>query len=278
MEVEPAKTRKMQGDLGAQFRRRREANGYSVEDVSSFLRIRPDFIIAIEDSEFDRLPGRVYAIGFIRNYAQILNMDADKAIAMFKTQYDTKVKTPELVFPAVANDTQKPSGWMVSAGLISVVFIVAVWSVTYYAGTRDLNDIPPLPPELSERTEAQASPLSRISQSDVQSEAYVAEENTAEEDVVTPQEAATPLKLVITATEKSWIEIRNADDRVVLSKIMQPGEAYSVPEAAKDFRLTTGNAGGLEFTYGTEKFPSLGNSGEIRRNLPLEAGKLKEIL
>lgn len=78
------------------FKETREDMGLSVSDVTDTLRIGREYIEAIENSEFDKLPDRVYAIGFIRNYARFLGIDEVEAIAEYKDKTDI-VESPRIV-------------------------------------------------------------------------------------------------------------------------------------------------------------------------------------
>jgi cytoskeleton protein RodZ len=83
--------------------------------------------------------------------------------------------------------------------------------------------------------------------------------------------AATPpaSRIVIRATAVSWIEVRGADDAIIYSHVLQPGESYSVPDEP-GLTLGTGNAGGLAITVDGKPAARLGAAGAIRRGIPLE--------
>lgn len=81
-------------------------------------------------------------------------------------------------------------------------------------------------------------------------------------------------RVVLTATERSWVEIRDPLGNRILSRIMAPGEAYQVPDQA-GLRLTVGNAGGLEIRVNGQPIPALGGPGVVRRNVPLEPDRLQ---
>ena len=58
--------------VGKILREQREAKGLTFEDVESSTSIRRSYIEAIENGKYDKLPGLVYARGFVRNYADFL--------------------------------------------------------------------------------------------------------------------------------------------------------------------------------------------------------------
>lgn len=64
-------------DIGSQLKDARLRRRLSLDDVSSQLHIRRDYLQAIETGEWERLPGHVYGLGFLRSYARLLDLDGD---------------------------------------------------------------------------------------------------------------------------------------------------------------------------------------------------------
>ena len=60
--------------LGVRLRTRREELGYSIQDVAELTKIQTAFITAIEEEHFDKLPGKVYVVGFLKTYARALDL------------------------------------------------------------------------------------------------------------------------------------------------------------------------------------------------------------
>ena len=69
------------GEFGNTFRKEREKQGISLDDVSSATKISSRMLRAIEEENFDQLPGGVFNKGFIRAYAKHLGMNDDDAVA-----------------------------------------------------------------------------------------------------------------------------------------------------------------------------------------------------
>jgi cytoskeletal protein RodZ len=69
--------------VGEFFRQVRETKGLTVEEVASKTRIRSDFVKALEDGNFAKLPDQVFARGFVRSYARSLGLDEEDAISRF---------------------------------------------------------------------------------------------------------------------------------------------------------------------------------------------------
>src|SRR5437588_9829304 len=84
---------------GDDLRRQREALGLDLADVAAAVRINPAYLAALEAGRPDELPGAVYAIGFIRAYADHLGLDNREMLRLFKQQSTLFAAKPDLAFP-----------------------------------------------------------------------------------------------------------------------------------------------------------------------------------
>ena len=69
--------------VGEFFRQVRETKGLTIDEVAAKTRIRSDFVKALEDGNFAKLPDQVFARGFVRSYARSLGLDEEDAIHRF---------------------------------------------------------------------------------------------------------------------------------------------------------------------------------------------------
>src|SRR5579862_4767390 len=67
--------------IGETLRREREKQNLDLDQVSRELKISTRFLEAIEQENFDRLPGGVFAKSFVRQYARMLNLDEEEVAA-----------------------------------------------------------------------------------------------------------------------------------------------------------------------------------------------------
>lgn len=83
-------------------------------------------------------------------------------------------------------------------------------------------------------------------------------------------DAAPPAnRIMLRATKDSWVEIFDADKKVVLQRILRAGETYAVPDQP-GLVMNTGNAGGLVIELDGREQPSLGSIGVVKRDIRLE--------
>lgn len=62
-------------ELGRILREKRESLGLTVEDIEDKTKIRRRYVEALENGDWTVLPGRVYARGFVRSYAEVIGLD-----------------------------------------------------------------------------------------------------------------------------------------------------------------------------------------------------------
>jgi cytoskeletal protein RodZ len=72
-------------DFGHYFRELREKSGYTVMRASQATRISLPFIAALEEGDIDKLPGKIFARGFIRNLCRIYQANEDDVLTNFET-------------------------------------------------------------------------------------------------------------------------------------------------------------------------------------------------
>lgn len=66
----------------------RNKKGLSLEDVSKAIKIKTSFLSAIEKGEYQKLPSRAYAWGFVRNYVEYLGLAEKETMALFRREFD----------------------------------------------------------------------------------------------------------------------------------------------------------------------------------------------
>ena len=76
--------------FGENLRRERELRGISLEEIAATTKIKVGFLEAIENDDLARLPGGIFARGFMRTYAAYLGLDADQFIAEYQAAAQPK--------------------------------------------------------------------------------------------------------------------------------------------------------------------------------------------
>lgn len=109
---------------GADLRIARERRGEDMRAIAMSLRIRREQLEALEESRYDDLPGRAYAVGFVRSYAEYLGLDSAHIVDRYKAELDSRFATPSagsIQFPEAREQMRLPRGtFLIIAVIIGV--------------------------------------------------------------------------------------------------------------------------------------------------------------
>jgi cytoskeleton protein RodZ len=116
----------MDSGVGTVLREARNRRKVELSEVEAATRIRFRFLRAIEDEEWDVLPGGVYTRGFIRTYASFLGLDGDRLVEDYRQSVEPWHRAADAP-QSQPGGAGAPSGsrGVVLAGL-AVVAVVAV--------------------------------------------------------------------------------------------------------------------------------------------------------
>ena len=115
---------------GGVLRRAREELGWDLRDVAAALRIKAEYLSALERNTVEGLPGPTYATGFLRAYAEYLGLDGHEIVRRFRAEETGLHTKPELAFPVPLTDRGIPGGGIF---LIAVLVFVLGYAGYYYA-------------------------------------------------------------------------------------------------------------------------------------------------
>lgn len=254
--------------VGEILRRTRVHYGQSLEDIGQILRIRASQLEALETGHVEELPGRVYAIGFVRAYAEYLGLDGDKMVYLFKQQSVGKQARPDLQFPVAAADTKIPTLSMVAVGL-ALCLVVGIGGYALFGGSDADEAVPDVPQAMQETSLSEAPSIIASSEPPPQPPPMFNEEAGAP--------AAEPVqRVVITVEDNSWVEIRDAAGKILISQVLKPGDQFLVPNET-GMTMSTGNAGGLSLQLDGKPLPKIGGDAQVKRNISLNPSDLLKL-
>jgi cytoskeleton protein RodZ len=276
--------------VGEILRRARLKKGLSIEQVEVAVRISASHLIAIEEGRLEVLPGRVYAIGFVKTYAEYVGLNGDKVLGLLKRQAGEKIspKHIERRDSSTLEDHSLPS--------VKVFFIVTLCFVMLILGRNyfrfdysNVNEsIPSVPQDLKDQMTTLSMQKGKVALPeqpddyfDFQNDSVLddmletAVDDTGSEPVL---EGAPANQIVLKAIDNVWLEIRDKDHKTIFSRVLSIGEEYWIPADQTGLTMTAGNAGGLQIIIGGQVLPPVGKSGQVVRNVALDLEKFKENL
>ncbi len=330
--------------IGTHLRLAREERGQSLAEVAAVLRIRRTYLQNLEDGELAEIPGRIYALGFLRTYADFLEFDGEAIVDEVKRANEELPENPQLHVREPLPESQRPPLMLVGASVLLAALVYAGWTYWQAHDGDQLNvaqsivgpapetleptaavapteerpapvvpDLPALPaiptppPESVDDLSAETAETTPPDIDPAAAEATVdaiieraeptpepaAAPDTAEPSLPAPEtllalietesggtspqpygDASGSSRIVLVATAPTWVRVRSGDEDFEWTRTMEQGDAFFVPNR-DDLALWTGNAGGLKIILDGEAQPALGQSGEVRRDIPLAVDSLR---
>ncbi|MGH9521324.1 MAG: helix-turn-helix domain-containing protein [Terriglobales bacterium] len=254
------------GTFGEKLQREREMRGITLDEIAEATKIGTRSLRALEEQDFDKLPGGIFNKGFVRAYSKYLGIDEDQAVADYveavnDAQVAGKLSRPDVEPPPAALDdsTSEPVRIPWTA-LICVALLIAVGFAarSYYAkfGWHKLFR-KPAPAQAAQITPAPRPAPPPVSVPSTPTPA--AAQSTAAANSTPPEDGFT---VKIHAKEIAWVEVE-ADGKLVVSENLA-ANADRVVQAARQVVIRTGNAGGIEVSENNKTLPPLGPRNEVR--------------
>jgi cytoskeleton protein RodZ len=74
-------------EIGNSLREARLRQGLDFPEIEQATKIRPKYLRALEDEQFDILPGQTYVKGFLRTYSEYLGLDGQLYVDEYNSRY-----------------------------------------------------------------------------------------------------------------------------------------------------------------------------------------------
>ena len=262
----------MTGDI---LRRERERQKLTIQDIEQGTSIRAVYIEALEKGDYDKLPGEVYAKGFVKNYANFLNLDAEKLSKEFTSEIapavvevaegevafeDNKIEeTPASNFPKSGKtkitELKEPNMKIKHSGnnssnmfVIAAVVIIALFAggAWYYLKNNSDTVANVNPPQSAEVEQQQPA------------------ENPVTNPVENPVSAAglqDGVNIQATFSGNCWTRVY-VDGAFAYEGIPNAGQVFDW-HGVQFVTIRAGNAGAIDITMNGQPIGKLGNEGEV---------------
>jgi cytoskeleton protein RodZ len=239
--------------VGRELAAAREARGLAVADVAQQLKFSPRQLEALEQEQFDALPGATFTRGMVRSYARLLKLDPEplvERIAGLCEVPDSSRLAERYHQPVPFSDSARRSTFVylaVSLGVLVLVgAVVYQWHQERTAAARKATVVAKVKPAPREAKPAAvvapAMPVQPVAQ-----EKPVAEQKPVVAAAPAPRPAGGP-RLVVRTEGEAWIEIRDSADRMLVSSLNPPG-SERVVRGRPPYSLVIGNASQVSVIY-----------------------------
>lgn len=283
--------------VGQDLRKARQLKGEELAQIARVLKIRKDYLDALEESNFDAIPGRAYTIGFVRSYAEYLGLDGKACVVRLKTEIAGRGEAKDGPVPISApRDRKWPQGTIIFAVILIIAVIYGIYYLIVAVNRMASQPVPPVPPQLAAQAglmpaappPATAAPANNVSPANAAGD--VTETPTAPATEPTPSAipaAAVPATLpdghVYGVQNKSRVTLRahkparvtvvGPDSRLYLDRLLQPGDSYLVPDAV-GLTLSASDGGAVEMIIDGSSVGYAGNDGAASSAVSLNPQEL----
>jgi cytoskeleton protein RodZ len=115
------------GTFGESLKRERELRGVTLEEISAATRIATRFLKAIEDEDWNHLPGGVFNRGFVRAVARYLGLDEENTVAEYTLAVGDRPSVPVWTgSPPVVTPEQPWLAWII-ATVVVIALLAGGW-------------------------------------------------------------------------------------------------------------------------------------------------------
>jgi|GEM_PF-3527181 len=274
--------------LGQYLREARLKLALGLDDVSRDTRIPERYLGALEDDNYDDLPGAAYAGGFLRGYARQLGLDENEILARYRTEIRLEKPSYNFSLQEPPAESRLPSRGMVIGGLVVAIMAYGTW-FSIHSKPVDVAVSPVAPEQVvtqtsqsvdhreelesfapgaqGEEEDPQSYAEDQLGSSSEAADEIEISEAEDKEDAPAPAPVETVDAMVVEAIEDSWIHVTQGED-ILYSGIMKAGNSFTA-QGKEGAELTTGNAGGVLLRLGDWNSGPLGPTGRVRRGVSL---------
>ncbi|HEY5974267.1 MAG TPA: RodZ domain-containing protein [Geobacteraceae bacterium] len=245
------------------MREARESRGVSLDEAATVTRIGKNYLLALEEGEFDKLPNPAYVKGFLRVYAGFLGLSGDLVVARYERQRlgtePREAEQPAELRPASqpATTVSRFGRYGIPAGLLGLVLLIAM-----LAGEKSDHKTaepvsPVVPPAISTVSPRQASFTS--ASRPVVAPPPVAEPSPAEPAAMTGEPAKPGIVLRLKVNQDSWLQM-TIDGNLSQQYDLKAGDLIEW-KGERSFALELGNGGGVEAELNGSPLKPFGEQG-----------------
>lgn len=115
------------GQIGETLRERRMALKIDVHEVEEATKIRAKYLRALENEEYNLLPGSAYAKSFLRTYADYLELDSRALVDEYRS-LDHHIEEEPMVYSPTQPKRPGAGRWIVG-GLVVIIVVLVLLSL-----------------------------------------------------------------------------------------------------------------------------------------------------
>ena len=261
--------------FGERIRAERETRGITLEQISEKTHISVRQLRAIEEENFSLLPGGVFNISFVRQYARHASLDEEAIVADFKSIatpaesqfFQTPDDAARSASATLAERIAEHAGRYQVTGPIVLTALLGLIAAGVLLTNWDWNKAYTFfsPAPAGQAAAPRAGRAEGVPEIGLERSRPGGESPAASEEGSKPAAPVKPVMVVLRASKTVWVKA-TADGATVFQRTFQAGDAETI-EADEKVHLLVGNAGGVSLSLNGEPLPPIGSLGQVRRLL-----------
>lgn len=281
-------------EIGKILRKAREEKGYTLDDLQQMTKIQKRYLIAIEDENFDELPGDFYVRAFIKQYANTVGLDGNELLQKYDDQLpQTKteeysdhlaqaVETRASQRKTVSGSVDKVRNYMPTIIIACVIVLVlaAIWLTAIARNHRDSSTrIDNSSVSVSGESRKKVSTSSKkASTKQSKSKAIKLQQAPNRNDTnvtYTADQLNADTSLHIETSDRSWMQVR-ANNNTLLNRTLNNNEKtdLKIGRDTTSLVITVGNARATKMKIGNQDIDFTDNGRyQNTRNVTINFGK-----
>lgn len=270
---------------GRRLRAARQAKGIGLDKVASQLHLGQHLLEALEQDDYERLPGAVFVRGYIRNYARLLGIDEDPLLgAYYARQPAPQAATPRVIAAPQPEIRSNHLGirlvsWVLVLGLLA---LLGFWVQGRFdwqnrsPGQRAVTSTPvdSLPLAGAGAQPADVPPNLNLPDTSFRGEPGPVPAAAPAPVVVEEPPPPRPQGVSLEFTGNTWVEVRDAKTKVILTGQINKGDKRTL-EGTPPFTLLLNNKTRVQISVNGEPFtlPASANLGNNRARVTIDPTK-----
>jgi hypothetical protein len=236
-------------EIGDILKQAREEKGLSLKGIQEVTKIRLRYLEAIDEGDFEAIPGEVYRKGFIVNYANVIGLDGQQILQKYydlKAAQEEQIRQEQLLKEEEENESPKTNlnnDWIKGiylgvAGALAIVLLISFFLI---------------PSLHNSKTEDAIKPVG------------------IEETPETPDynnQTLFPAPITITAEfrKRVWVQVIADGESIFLrdGRTFDASEPVQVWTAQQEMEVKIGDPSGIELTFNGKKLGPLGVEGKSK--------------
>lgn len=250
-------------EIGQKLRNARIKKGYTIDDLQQITKIQKRYLIAIEEGQFDHLPGDFYVRAFIKQYSDAVGISSDDLLEEYKsdipnaqpTQESAPEETKTRSIKEESNSFFSNLGNYIPQIVVGIIIIVIIGVIAFgmIHKSQSTSSVT-IPKDNTEQTTKKAKKTTTkkkaAKKTETKSKETTVKESDTEGTYTITNAPSDELKVVVEGSNgQAWIQFKEGDNTTWQQALSaDEKKETTVPSDTTTFTIQTGNVNNTKVT------------------------------